>query len=540
MSHRAKILLALWMLASLQTFADETIVDSPIQSIGLFKNGLAIVTRTVTVTKAGTFRINDAPDPVHGTYWVTSAIPVVSTVTMRDTDAPLRTDGQIDLQQELVGKNVTIHFNGQNIPVAQGKVVEIERAKGDAAWNRMYDRPSEYYDNRPQPSPSRFLVLSSDHGRIYVDSGMIAMMNVDDNGPVKRRVPVLLLTIDKAPKDPLVITIAYLTRGIAWAPSYFVKLNDAKSLTIEQQAVVKNELHDFKDAELTLISGFPSVQFAHVMSPLSMETNWSTFFQQLNMQIVSPSAMLANSGGQAARPSLDAAVNLSANPEGDGIDLHYESIGKRTMNEGDALSLSVAQGDAPYDRIVEWVVPDTRDVEGRYVDESTRREEAAEKDRDAAWDAIRFKNPLKFPMTTGPATVIAGGHFAGQRLSYWTNSGEETTLQINKALSVRTRSTEQEQQKEDRTISYVGGREFRKVSVKGELTINNHRKEGINMVIRRQFSGDLVEGEGNPKVTLREEGVYSINRRNELSWSFPLKAGEEKKLTYTYTVLVPN
>ena len=38
---------------------------------------------------------------------------------------------------------------------------------------------------------------------------------------------------------------------------------------------------------------------------------------------------------------------------------------------------------------------------------------------------------------------------------------------------------------------------------------------------------DLVEAEGGPKASLREEGVYSVNRRNELVWAVPLKAGEE-------------
>ncbi|HTL30185.1 MAG TPA: DUF4139 domain-containing protein [Tepidisphaeraceae bacterium] len=543
MLHRVKLALFLLVfLTAVLVRADEIVAESPIQSVGLFKNGLAIVTRTLTVTKPGTYRFEDAPEPVHGTYWVSGAIPVVSTVTMREVQGPPRTDGQIDLQQELVGKNVTIHFNGQGIPPAQGRVVEIARAQGNAAWNRIYDgRDNSYFGGGPPPQQQRFLVLSTDKGRIYADVGMIAQMIVEGAGDVKRRVPVLLLTIDKAPKDPGVVTISYLTRGMAWAPTYLVRLNDSKTLTIEQQAVVKNELQDFKDAELKLISGFPSVQFAHVVSPLSLQTNWATFFQQLNMQVVAPGGLMGGSGGQAMRNSAapDATVDFNATPEGDGIDLHYHSIGKRTMAEGDALSLSVATGQASYERIVEWIVPDSRDVEGRYYDENVRREDP-EKFRDAAWDAIKFKNPLSFPMTTGPATVISDGRFAGQRMSYWTNVGEETTLQINKALSVRTRASEQEQQKEDRTISYIGGREYRKVPVKGELTVNNHRTEEIKLVIRRQFSGDFIEGDAHPTVALREEGVYSINRRNELTWTIPIKAGEEKKLNYSYTVLIPN
>ena len=57
-------------------------------------------------------------------------------------------------------------------------------------------------------------------------------------------------------------------------------------------------------------------------------------------------------------------------------------------------------------------------------------------------------------------------------------------------------------------------------------------------MIRRRFSGELVKADGDPKVTLREEGVYSVNKRNEMVWTLALKGGEEKRLKYTYTVLV--
>jgi hypothetical protein len=87
-------------------------------------------------------------------------------------------------------------------------------------------------------------------------------------------------------------------------------------------------------------------------------------------------------------------------------------------------------------------------------------------------------------------------------------------------------------------VVFIGGRRFRKTNVVAELIVSNHRKEGVKMVIRRRFSGELTKAEGSPKTVLREEGVYSVNRRNELIWTFPLKPGEEKKLTYHYSVLV--
>ena len=41
---------------------------SRITSVGLFKNGLAVVKRTVKLPGPGTYRIDDVPQPVHGTF----------------------------------------------------------------------------------------------------------------------------------------------------------------------------------------------------------------------------------------------------------------------------------------------------------------------------------------------------------------------------------------------------------------------------------------------------------------------------------------
>jgi hypothetical protein len=173
------------------------------------------------------------------------------------------------------------------------------------------------------------------------------------------------------------------------------------------------------------------------------------------------------------------------------------------------------------------------DANGRATEGRTPAEE------DEPWDALRFKNPLKFPMTTGPATVVADGKFNGQRTSFWVNSGEETVLRVDKALSVRTRSLEHEDPKEgNRDLVWVGGRQYRKTTVEGEVTANNHRKEAISLVVRRRFSGEVVSVEGEPKTSLREEGAYSVNKRHEFVWNLTLKPGEERKLKYRYSVLV--
>jgi hypothetical protein len=504
--------------------ADDIPAQSKIVGVDLFKNGLVVVRREATLSKPGTYTLDDVPQPVHGTYWVESAGPVETLVKMREVEVPAAETAPGSLQDDLAGKKVTVYLKGDRHVPVMGTVMKIKPAKAEEAIG----------------GPSRFLVLQTDRGRTYVESAEIAAVEAHNAGEtITRRQPRLLLTLGATEKPQTKVTIRYLTRGLAWAPSYKIDITDPATLTLEQHAVIRNELADLDGAEVRLISGYPSVAMAHVRSPLSPRTSWAAFFQEINRQDGQENVMVGQgfSGQPVAYNSIAPAVGaLGATPTGEGVDLHYQPIGKRTLAEGESLALTVARGSAAYARVVEWVVPDNRNEYGTY--DSRRHGDEVD---DSAWDALKFKNPLPFPMTTGPAMVTAGGSFNGQRASFWVNAGEETILRVNKALSVRTRAVENELQLKDRggrEIVWVGGRQFRQSTVEGELTVNNHRKEAIQLLIRRRFSGDLVQAEGSPKSSLREEGVYSINRRNELLWSISLKAGEERKLKYTYTVLV--
>lgn len=535
MRHLALCALAVLFL-SVMALAEP--VAGRIESVGLFKNGLAVVTRVIDVPGPGEYQLEDLPTPVHGTFFVQSESPVSASAAMREVMVEPKLNEPVDLQSELAGRQVTVHFREGSIPPVSGEVLDMDMPTGNSAWSRQYATPSypNYgWQNPGMYAPQRFMTLQTAAGRSYVDSSMVAHVEVKgDQKVVRRRKPVLSLKVEGEGAQK--ITISYLTKGMAWAPSYQLDLRDATKLTLQQHAVLKNELADLKDVEIFLISGFPSVEMARVDSPLALQTSWAQFFSQLNSRDASPGGVASNMMQQAVylnAASPDGSVDMSATPAGEGVDLHYQSIGRRTLGEGEALSLEVARADAEYSRIIEWVVPDTRNADGRYV----QAQQDPERFQDTVWDALRFRNPLPFPMTTAPAAVFSGGRFNGQRTSYWVNTGEETTLRVTKALSIRTRSVEQEEPGE-RELVYIGGRQFRKVFAKGELSISNHRKDEVELHIRRELSGDLVEAQGDPTTSLREEGVFSINRRHELLWKVTLKPGEERKISYRYSVYV--
>jgi len=524
---RFSALVVVVLMAASAGAGEERPAHSRIESVGLFKNGLALVQRTLTIDGPGTYCLEDVPEPVHGTFWIESEVSVAARVTRRVIDLPGRQPPQSPLQDELGGREVVVQFSTPGVPPVTGTVVDLLR-------------PSDQARDSGQPLPGPTLVLSNESGRCYVDATKIASLQTKDvRQPVRSSKPVLLLTVSDSKVKKATIAISYLAKGMAWAPSYRVDISDPKALVLRQNAIIRNELEAIDDAQVYLISGFPSVRFALVTSPLSLGTTWSQFFAQLDgrfqMGRFNPSHVTAVQAVSSNSVQPDGSIDLSATPAGEGADLHYQDIGRYTLARGDSLAVDTGTAKAPYEAIVEWTVPDTRTPDGRLVPEH-QRESDPDRCKDAAWDALRFRNPLPFPMTTASAVVVANGRFNGQQLSYWVNPGEETTLRVTKALSVRTRFTEHEVDA-SRDFVRVGYGQYRKSTVEGRLRANNHRKQRVTLVIRRQFSGDLLSADQSPKQTLLEEGISSVNQRNELFWTLSLEPGEEVTLTYRYTVL---
>jgi hypothetical protein len=428
-----------------------------------------------------------------------------------------------------------------------GKVWTMPEAKPKPrVWNSQEPVPSGYARNvytgsvTPEPvaTTGGFLVLERDKGaREYVALGRIGRVEIVKAGVPRKRTeekPAIIFTVAK----PGPVHVSYLTRGASWVPAYFVDLTDAKRLRIRQTAVVKNELMPLAGAELALISGYPNVEFGHVDSPLWQGGSLAAFFQQIGGKAGSRSGALSQQailGNAYAAADLGAPLPAGDEPGATSQDLHFESIGKRSLEPGDALSLEVAAAEAAYERVVEWAIADKRDAYGNYL-HGNRSSEPAE--AEGAWDSVIFQNPLKFPMTTAAATIRQDGQFRGQSQSNWTNPGQRSCLHITKALSLQTDHTEIEESGKRENEVWIGGRRYYRTTVKAEATARNFRSAPVTLLMKAQFSGALVDAEEKPADTLRREGVFSVNPRHELEWKLTLPAGAEKKVTYRYTVLV--
>jgi hypothetical protein len=215
MGNAWKLIVALLLVTS-SIQAEEIPAKVRLVSLGLFKNGLTVVRKAASIPGPGTYRIDDVPEPVHGTFWIEASTGVEARMTLQVVDIPIHGKVGTDFQEELVGREVVIHFRDGGIPPATGIVVAVEHAKGEEAWDRTRQNPrydSFNYVSSP-PTPGRFLVLDGPDGRAYVDASMIAYLRAKGgNGAVKQRKPVLLLTVPKTDGKPVEVFFSYLARG---------------------------------------------------------------------------------------------------------------------------------------------------------------------------------------------------------------------------------------------------------------------------------------------------------------------------------------
>jgi hypothetical protein len=523
-------------------------IEAPIVSVGLFKNGYCTVRRRALLPAAGSFELACLPEPVHGTLWIESEGRVEALVRQREIEVPASSLLGQDFQSELSGCEITLHPRLEHLAVVRGRVADLGPQQSSRSPRRAFEpspQPwSPWYEFPHAPASaaapvSRFLAVDTPSGRVYVETATIAMLALSSPLPPRREQRSVLEIRALEADGPLAVDIVYLTKGLSFAPSLHLDIGDPERMRIALSAVLRNELEDVLEADFRLIFGFPSIEFGGVLSPLAASTSWAAFFRELSAPArgsqgrqVLTQQVLSNFAPQDDLGGLGVPI-----PMAEGVDLHHLSLGTRKLAEGEAAWILVDSAEAPYQRIVEWRIPDTRDEHGAPRPRAVRGGTATEDE--GPWDALYFANPFAFPLTTSPATVVAGDRFQGQHLSSWVSAGEATTLRITKALSIRTRLAEHEAEGEREFVSW-GGRRYRRVAVRGEVEIANHRREAVSAWIRREFSGELESADAGPSTRLLESGAFAVNRRQELVWKLELGPGEERRLEYLYTVLVPH
>ena len=577
--------------------------NAPIVSVALYKNGFCFVNREIAPRDwSEPLTLTRSIAPRHGTLWFTPAETTLRrtsrerTVTQDPAPAPKKNDAP---GYRPDWSSMTDVFEWQEVTI---KLKEGGTVSGRVVGNQKPLPPEPSKENDPSEilimdelssfrsaassssrnfssSYSSSVPVKSSFGAAFLtlqtaDGGFVAVrqsdvVEIDAKSLYEGPAPVASaprttkvvedVQIVEAPKDHSgPVWIHYLTEGITWSPFYNLILSDKPGaapdadgvLTINAAATVMNNYSDFENAEIELISGFPSLDFASVVGAVAKKLPMTTFLSSLaNPKNGTPNYLQNGVMGQggvmsqsvlsnSARPVRELFNNddmdeMPAAPSkwsASGLeDIQYKSVGKLSMKKGDAVYIPIATQTAPFEYVTTWSAPMAEPYSYGFKTSDTN-----------VWSTVRFRNPFDFALTTAPYEIFRDGKVLGQSTGAWFGAGETASVKITRAMAVSCSMSYSETGNRDRvfTVSRPNASDlrYRNPDVTAELTLTNISDKPVKMVIDSVFYGELLNAEENP-TKVRQMSERSLNNKYKLVWTLTLPANTKKTISYTYSTI---
>ena len=563
---RANLFIVLPLFAIGNITADEISVSPKTEAIALFKNGYTVVRQEIDVPGGGIYRWENVPVTIHGTFFIESDMDVEVRTTQRLVSVPVDAENPLRSIADLVGKQVVVYLatptgektvGGRIVDTAS--VVEPNSLLPELARSVVrprYDFPgfspySGAVSKASLPVLNTPIVLESD-GFGSVDGGywFLTGQHISSilTGPITERTerrPVMLFHVTDEGTGGGKIRLFYLTKGATWAPSYRIDVLDDKRLRLEQATVIRNEGLPIIDTDISLVSGFPQIETATILSPLTPSQTLAQFFQQIlsrgtgsgqdpmlfnqgmiTNQVVMPTRMIENAG-----------FDTAALAAGEGPDIHYNSIGRRSLDTGDTLLLTVGKGEADYRRVLEC------DLSPHMVNHYTEiarnwHNWQAFNNRlvtPEVFDVLKFQNPLAFPMTTAPAMVTQQSRFLGQSQSYWVNPQQVASIKITKVMNIAVTYSEKAEDLKSPEVQEFRGLRHVQRTLTGTIEIVNRRNEEVTLHLTGLYLGTSEKIKPAPTTETLSARDYYPNDLSELFWDVTLQPGESKTIVITGT-----
>jgi hypothetical protein len=342
------------------------------------------------------------------------------------------------------------------------------------------------------------------------------------------------------------LSVSYLARGITWAPSYLIDITDPKQARLSAKTEIINEAEDLDGAHVDLVTGFPNLEFADVLSPMSMKTNLAQFLQslaagpsRLDMSVVTQNvagyaeAPAGGRGGGGAMGGVSVPGYGAAAAGQVAEDLFLYPVESVTLKKNETGYFPLFTETVPYSEFYEWQIGDYLNPEGYYA----RQRAGQESQSEIVWHSIRLTNTMEMPWTTAPAQLMKDGQIIGQDTLKYTAPTSKGTVRITQAVGVKAEQTEVEVNREREAIRLYGD-SFDRVTITGTLRVTNYTKERVSLEISKELSGEIKETVPKAEDVTLARGLKAMNPTHELTWKIELKPGDSKEITYTYQALI--
>jgi hypothetical protein len=464
---------------------------------------------------------------------------------------PLQNLGQF--LQANAGRRVTLFFGSGEKDSLEGVVIPetLNAAAPETTSPYVMDngrRPNPNDGSLPGIPGGNVLRVRTEKGTVVLNAGSVTRADFGGGEilnavSLKQKRPSIRMELD-APAAGKKISVSYLARGATWVPGYLLDLSDEKIARFSAHALIVNELADFSNVKLELVTGFPNIKFSEVPSPVAMSQSLAEFLNSLaggraeyarrGQEMMTQQAMLVNApifdaGETTPLPGYSTAATGMVSE-----DLFLYPVENFSLKKGETVWLPLFTAEMAYMHIYTWRIGDFLDAEERYRPEGGRADGKAAEE---VWHSCRLVNNLRMPLTTAAVEFVTNGSFTGQDICYYTAAGAETTIRINRAMNVLAEEAEVEVERQ-RNAATFHGYSYDLVKVKGELKLRSRMDKAVKIEISKELSGQLLQMQPKAKDIQTAKGLKQVNPKHALIWETELPAGAELKLIYLYQVYI--
>ena len=272
-------------------FAEEPATEAKMElkQVSLFKNGLGFFVWEVTIPdKAKSFYVVPPAAASHGTFWVSYPPKAdVESVIAKEVEAKEQVEAVtvVDLLKGNIGRHVKVYFADKPDVNVEAKLLKVTQEQRNLPPNPYAPGRVINPENPGYYGIRNMVFLSTDQGHIAVSADRIVRVDFKDRAPAvkyeKKSSEVRLDVSLKKAAGGQKITVSCLAKGATWAPSYMIDITEPNKARLAAKAEVMDEVCDLNGVDVKLVTGFPNLQFADVVSPIAMKGNLAQFLLSL-------------------------------------------------------------------------------------------------------------------------------------------------------------------------------------------------------------------------------------------------------------------
>ncbi len=149
-------------------------------------------------------------------------------------------------------------------------------------------------------------------------------------------------------------------------------------------------------------------------------------------------------------------------------------------------------------------------------------------------------NGTDTPWTTGPCIAISDGNPLSEDLLKYVPKGGKGEVPVTTAINI---AHDQKETEVDRKLkAHQPAHNFfvDLVTLDGQLNLHNYGKTHAELVVELRLPGKPLSASDDGKIVLDTKQLKLLERKGTITWTFSVKPGESKALSYGYERYVPS